>query len=101
MIKIILACSAGMSTSILVKKMQKVVSDENLQVEITAMPTTEAFNKWNDADIILLGPQVRYELEKFKDHTNSKIPIEVIDMLDYGMGNGEKILKWALSKINK
>lgn len=46
---------------------------------------------FGDADVILLGPQVGYRLEKVKEICpNTKV--EVIDMMDYGMMNGEKVL---------
>ena len=44
-----------------------------------------------DADVILLGPQVGYRLEKVKEIC-SNTKVEVIDMMDYGMMNGEKVL---------
>ena len=44
-----------------------------------------------DGDVILLGPRVGYRLEKVKEICpNTKV--EVIDMMDYGMMNGEKVL---------
>ena len=44
-----------------------------------------------DGDVILLVPRVGYRLEKVKEICpNTKV--EVIDMMDYGMMNGEKVL---------
>jgi PTS system cellobiose-specific IIB component len=45
----------------------------------------------------MLGPQVRYLEDNFKKKLD--IPVEVIDMQDYGMMNGEKVLKEALSAM--
>lgn len=46
---------------------------------------------FGDADVILLGPRGGYRLEKVKEICpNTKV--EVIDMMDYGMMNGEKVL---------
>ena len=43
------------------------------------------------ADIILLGPQVRYRLKEVQGQLpNNKV--EVIDMKDYGMMNGKGVL---------
>ena len=60
--KIILLCSAGMSTSILVTKMQEAAAAQNYEVEISAHSVSEATRVGADADIILLGPQVRFNL---------------------------------------
>lgn len=64
--KIILLCAAGMSTSLLVNKMRKVAEDETEQYEIEAYPVAEAVEKAADADVILLGPQVRFQESKVK-----------------------------------
>ena len=48
-----------------------------------------------EANIVLLGPQIRYELENVKKLAGS-VPVEAIDMRDYGMMNGEKVLKHAM-----
>ena len=62
MTKIILLCAAGMSTSALVRKMQDAAKADNYECEISAHPVADASN-YADADIILLGPQVRYRLK--------------------------------------
>lgn len=55
--KIILLCAAGMSTSMLVKKMQEAAAAQNYECTIAAFPTSEAQAQASDADVILLGPQ--------------------------------------------
>jgi len=48
----------------------------------------------------MLGPQVRFLEKQFKDKLAPKnIPCTVIDMADYGMMNGEKVLNKALELI--
>ena len=49
----------------------------------------------DSADVILLGPQVRYELKNVKAKYPGK-PVEIINMQDYGMMNGAKVLDFAL-----
>ena len=52
-------------------------------------------NAGMSTNIVLLGPQIRYELENVKKLAGS-VPVEAIDMRDYGMMNGEKVLKHAM-----
>lgn len=99
---IMLVCSAGMSTSLLVSKMQKVADEKGIAADIFAKGANEAdvslANK--DIDVLLLGPQVRFmkaQFEKKVEGTN--IPVDIIDMQDYGMINGEKVLQSALDLI--
>ncbi|MEJ4463899.1 PTS sugar transporter subunit IIB [Enterococcus faecium] len=96
--KIMLACAAGMSTSLLVTKMQKAADAKNLDVEIFAVPVAEADQYVEDqnVDVVLLGPQVRYMLQQFEQNLKPKgIPVAVIPMTDYGMMNGSKVIDLA------
>ena len=89
---IVLFCAAGMSTSLLVSKMKAAAEAEGLEYQIAAYPLSEAAVHGPEADIILLGPQVKYKLkdtqEQFPDKT-----VEPINMQDYGMMNGANVIK--------
>ncbi|MDD2414981.1 MAG: PTS sugar transporter subunit IIB, partial [Eubacteriaceae bacterium] len=50
--KILLVCNAGMSTSLLVQKMQKVVAEKNLDAQVEAQPLANAMDKIDDVDIV-------------------------------------------------
>ncbi len=100
--KIYLFCSAGMSTSMLASKMQEVANEHNVPVKVAAF----SHNKLGDIiaadrpDCILLGPQVKYMYdETVQKYGSENIPIAVIDAADYGMMNGEKVLKTAIKLI--
>lgn len=96
--KILLVCNAGMSTSMLVKKMQDTGKELNIDVSIEAKSLADAKKEITEADIILLGPQIRYELDNVKKIAGTT-PVEAINMMDYGMMNGKKVLEHALSVI--
>ncbi|MBS7577032.1 MULTISPECIES: PTS sugar transporter subunit IIB [unclassified Enterococcus] len=101
---IMLVCSAGMSTSLLVTKMEKAAIEKGIEANIFAVSASEADIKLEDAehpvDVLLLGPQVRFMENQFKEKVASKnIPVAVINMSDYGMMNGENVLKTALELI--
>lgn len=98
MYKILLVCSAGMSTSFLVEKMKKSAKDKEIEVEIEAVPDASANEYVGKVDILLLGPQVKYLEAKMKD-LFTDIPVKVINMVDYGMMNGEKILEETLNVL--
>ena len=101
MTRIILACAAGMSTSLLVSKMNMAAVKSGVSVKIQAVPENDFAKYANDTDILLLGPQVSYTLGKMKEEYEPKgIKVAVINSMDYGMMNGEKVLKEALSMVN-
>lgn len=99
--KILLACNAGMSTSLLVSNMQKYAKEIGIEVMIEATPVLQAEKSWQDWDIILLGPQVRHVIGKFKETVQDQIPVLVIDMRDYGLMNGKNVLNTALKALEE
>lgn len=99
---IMLVCAAGMSTSLLVSKMEKAAAAKGLDAEIFAVSASEAdanlANK--NVDVLLLGPQVRFMKSQFEKKVADKnIPVDIINMQDYGMMNGEKVLDHVLTLI--
>ena len=102
--KIYLFCSAGMSTSILASNMQGVANDHQLPIKVAAFPhdKLDKIIAQDRPDCILLGPQVKYMYEETVAKFGSqRIPISVIDQADYGMMNGEKVLKSAIKLIKE
>ena len=90
-LKITLACAGGMSSSMLCKTIIATAEKKGyLGTECNAYAVTALQSVAPGSDVILLGPQIRYQLEdvikKYPD-----IPVEVMNMKDYGMMNGEKI----------
>lgn len=49
---------------------------------------------------VVLRPQVKYMLKTLSDKAATQgIPVQPIDMMDYGMQRGDKVLDYALSLI--
>ena len=100
MVKIMLCCSAGMSTSLLVRKMLSVAEERGMPVEIEAYGVAEFDMQFPRYQVVLLGPQVKYMLSTLSEKTTAHgIPVQAIDMMDYGMQRGDKVLDYALSLI--
>lgn len=91
---IVLFCAAGMSTSLLVAKMQAAAREEGFDCTIAAHSLSEMNAYGPDADVILLGPQVRYQKDKVAAAFPDK-PLAVIDMRLYGMMKGKEVLEEA------
>jgi cellobiose PTS system EIIB component len=98
--KIMLCCSAGMSTSLLVKKMEASAKNRGIEADIKAFGAAEFDQQVANYQVVLLGPQVKYmqhDLQKIADQYSIKV--EPINMLDYGMQNGDKVLDFAIELI--
>jgi PTS system cellobiose-specific IIB component len=91
-----LFCAAGMSTSVLVKKMQEAAKEKGKDAQIAAYPFSEMDQHLDETDVALLGPQVGFNLGKAKEMCDPRgIPVDVIPSADYGMCNGMNVLKFA------
>ena len=91
---ILLICSLGMSTSIVVKKMRQVANEED---KIDAVSITELDKNINDYDVFLIGPQMGFrlkEVQKKCEEIGNKTAAK-IDMMAYGLGDGAKVYKQA------
>lgn len=88
---IYLFCAGGMSTSMLVKKMKEHADSIHYEAKIAAFGVAEIEAKGHDADVVLLGPQVRFQSNRIKGLLPGK-PVEVIDMKDYGTMNGKAVI---------
>lgn len=99
--KILLACNAGMSTSLLVQKMQKEAKAQGLDVEIKANPLNKALDEVESADVLMLGPQIAYAKKDAEKVAAGKVPVTVIAMADYGRMNAKKILADAMKLMGE
>lgn len=90
---ILLVCSAGMSTSFVVKRMRAAAKEMKENHTIWALSIDEASEDFDKADVILIGPQIRYALDEIKAQSNK--PTEVIDRTNYGLGKGKEVLEQA------
>jgi PTS system cellobiose-specific IIB component len=99
MINIVLLCAAGMSTSLMVTKMQKAVAELGLDYVITAYPLNDAPKVIPAADIILLAPQVRYiHQDMLKKYPDKKF--EQIEIVQYGTMNGKAVIEMVRRKLD-
>ncbi|ART75304.1 PTS sugar transporter subunit IIB [Sutcliffiella horikoshii] len=96
---ILLCCSAGMSTSLLVTKMEKSVAEKGIDCKIWAVGSSEVKNHLEQADVLLVGPQVRYLIAQLQKDVQGRIPVEAINPMHYGLCNGEEVLNQAIALI--
>ncbi|UFT99150.1 PTS sugar transporter subunit IIB [Radiobacillus kanasensis] len=100
--RILLACSAGMSTSLLVSKMKEAAEAKGIEAEIWAVAQDKAPSEMERADVLLIGPQMRFMKKKFAVTAEEVgIPLDIIDPMSYGRVDGEAVLNKALELIGE
>ena len=93
--RIMLACCAGMSTSLVVSKMQDEDAKQGKDSKIWAVEQGQIEDELGNFDVLLLGPQVRHIQRKVSKIVGDAAPIAVIDAVAYGRCDGAAVLKQA------
>jgi len=78
--------------------MEKAAAEEGYECKIQAYAVNEAPSVIPTADVVLLGPQVRFNLKAFKAQY-PHVKIELIDMVQYGTMNGKAVFDFAKKTI--
>ena len=98
--KILLCCSAGMSSSILVQNMRQVAEELDIECAIASVGAFQIEQYAAKADIILIAPQCTHEFERIISIAKPlSIPVLLIGHKEYGKMNGKSVLFRALKKI--
>lgn len=100
MLNIVLVCQMGASTGMIAENIKQAAKKKQMDAIVNAYGLSELNKVIDSADIVLLGPQVRFNLEKLqKQYADKHVLIAVIDTMDYGMMNGENILNKVLEAL--
>lgn len=98
---IVLVCEHGASTGMLTSRMIDAAKKMGVDASINAYSFTKLDEVIDGADIVLLGPQVRFKKKMFEEkYADKGVEFMVIDTVDYGMMNGEKVFKTVLEHLN-
>ena len=89
---IILACVGGLTTSMLVERINEVIHRAQLDYSFYSIGIT-GMNNLKNIDVLLLSPQLAYLEEKAK--ASLQVPVAVISDEDFELMRGEEVLRQA------
>ena len=89
---IILACVGGLTTSMLVERINEVIHRDQLDDSFYSIGIT-GMNNLKNIDVLLLSPQLAYLEEKAK--ASLQVPVAVISDEDFELMRGEEVLRQA------
>lgn len=95
---VLVICAAGMTSSVLVKRMRDTVQEHKMAYKIAACSMKDAEMLVSQADIVLIAPQIAYFESELKNGFPSK-RIVLIDAMDYVNQDALKILE-SMTKDN-
>ncbi|RAL26449.1 PTS sugar transporter subunit IIB [Thermoflavimicrobium daqui] len=92
--KVLMVCSGGMSSAIVVKSVQQEAAKQGFSLEIKAVGTNEFEHELPHYDLGLVAPQVKHRLSFFQE-IGKKLgkPIELIPPMGYTPLGGPKLIK--------
>lgn len=94
--RIMLACCAGMSTSLVVASMEDAAAAQGKEdYKIWAVEQGRIEEELGNFDVLLLGPQVRHIMRRVTKLVGDAAPVAVIDPMSYGRCDGAAVLTQA------
>lgn len=97
MIKILLICSTGVTTSLLTNKLEAVIKDMLPDYILVPCSITEFQDSVEPKDVLLLTPQVRFNYEKITQLFPDNLVIK-IDQKDYENLNALEIISFIVNE---
>ncbi len=103
MIKVVLVCAAGMSSSLIEEKIRQAAAAAGEEMELKAIDATH-MSLWDyerdRMDVILIAPQVRFKKKSILEKAEPLgIIVQDIDTVAYGMVDGEKIFAQVMDAL--
>lgn len=96
MIQILLVCSAGMSTHLLVRRMQQ-AAPADITVTATAAATAGEVAKELAPDLVMLGPQIRFIIDQLRHQVAA--PVVILDTQAFMQMDGPALMAQAMAAL--
>ena len=97
MIRVLIVCSWGMSTSLLVDSMLEAAKERKYELTVEALSAGEYAEKVDACNVVLIAPQIRHlrkSIEKLAASVGK--PVAMIEPFHYATMNGQAVLEQVL-----
>lgn len=100
MTRVLIVCSWGMSTSLLVDSLQAAAQAIQLELQVEALSAGEYAAQVDTCDVVLIAPQIRH-LRKSIGKLASSLgkPVAMIEPFYYATMNGQAVLEQILQLL--
>ncbi len=76
-LKVLLSCSAGLTTSMFAENLNSVAQMLNLDYQFDAVSYLSIYEEVENYDVILIAPQIGYMLNRLKDSLTDKLVLQI------------------------
>lgn len=94
--RILLCCKAGVTSNMFAAALKHEAEERNVEVTVWAAAETAVEYSAQNADVILVTPQLRSSISKFEDLADPETPVILISDEDFKEFNAKKVLDEAL-----
>lgn len=101
MVRVLIVCSWGMSTSLLVDSLLAEAEAAQLEVQVEALSAGEYAGRVEECDVVLIAPQIRHlrkSIEKLA--TSLGKPVAMIEPFHYATMNGKAVLEQVILLVS-
>lgn len=98
--KILLVCAGGLSSSIVMKKVEKYAGEIGEDISIDAVGVPQVKEVYKNYDCVLTAPQVRNRNKQIEE-TCQGVPVAALPPADYAIGNAKNVVALAKKISNK
>lgn len=97
MVRVLIVCSWGMSTSLLVESLLAAAAAAHYEIEVEALSAGEYAAQADECDVVLIAPQIRHlrkSIEKLAFSLGK--PVAMIEPFSYATMNGQAVLEQVM-----
>ncbi len=97
MVRVLIVCSWGMSTSLLVDSLLTAATAAHYEIAVEALSAGEYAAQADECDVVLIAPQIRHlrkSIEKLAFSLGK--PVAMIEPFSYATMNGQAVLKQVM-----
>lgn len=99
-IKVLLCCSSGITTHYFLEKLRNANELLNLDMEFDAVSYNNLYVKGYDKDVVLLAPQIAFELDKVSEILSEKI-VKAVPTSIFGAYDVSGLIRFVRNVINE
>ena len=98
-LKILLSCTGGLTTGFFADKLNETAKILNLNYEFSAVPFNRLYNVGFDYSVILLAPQIAFQLKNTQEILHDKLVLKIPPKIFASYDSGE-MLKFIEENLN-
>lgn len=94
MLRVVILCAMGMSSSVIVNAVRKAATAKNVDIDIHCQPSLNFKDEdFNSVDVVLLAPQIRGQAADIRNYLKDyPVKIGEIGMYEYAIAKGDVVL---------